>query len=52
MIYLTAIVKAKPEYREDVLFVLKNMVTVTKKEDANIQYDLHQGLQGENTFVF
>lgn len=41
MIYLTAIINAKPEYREDVLSALQNMVTETRKEDANIQYDLH-----------
>ena len=52
MIYLTAVIKAKPEYREDVTVVLQNMVIETRKEDANIQYDLHQGSQDENTFVF
>lgn len=52
MIYLTAVIKAKPEYREDVTVVLQNMVTETRKEDANIQYDLHQGSQDENTFIF
>ena len=36
MIYLTAVIKAKPEYREDVTVVLQNMVTETRKEDANI----------------
>ncbi|MHC5361996.1 putative quinol monooxygenase [Myroides sp. LJL110] len=52
MIYLTAIIKAKPKYREDLLIVLQNMVEQTRKEDANIQYDLHQDSQDENTFVF
>ncbi|CAM3656700.1 putative quinol monooxygenase [Sphingobacterium prati] len=52
MIYLTAIINAKPEYREDVLSALQNMVTGTRKEDANIQYDLHQGSGDKNTFVF
>jgi len=52
MIYLTAIIKAKPKYLKDVLSVLQNMVIETRKEDANIQYDLHQDLRDKNTFVF
>ena len=51
-IYLTAIIKAKPEYRNEVVAILQNMVTETKKEDACIQYDLHQGTEDENLFVF
>ncbi|MBW3518096.1 putative quinol monooxygenase [Flavobacterium sp. NKUCC04_CG] len=52
MIYLTAIIKVKPEYRTELTTVLKNMVNKTKKETACIQYDLHQGLADSNTFVF
>lgn len=52
MIYLTAIIRAKAEHREQVLAVLQNMVTETRKEEACIQYDLHQGIENENTFVF
>ncbi len=52
MIYLTAIIKTKPEYREEVLSVLQNMVAETRKEQANLQYDLHQEITDENVFVF
>lgn len=51
-IYITAIIKSKPECREEVQAVLQNMVQETKKEKACLLYDLHQGLADENTFVF
>lgn len=51
-IYITAIIKSKPEYRTEVQAVLQNMVQETKKEKACFLYDLHQGLTDENTFVF
>jgi quinol monooxygenase YgiN len=34
-IYLTAVIKAKEEYRAEVLEVLQNMVKETVKEEAN-----------------
>lgn len=51
-IYLTAIIKAKEEYRSDVLSQLQNMVTKTRKETANELYTLHQGIDDKNQFVF
>ncbi|MFB6457825.1 putative quinol monooxygenase [Chitinophaga sp. Hz27] len=51
-IYLTAIIKSKPEFREEVLAQLKVMVEATRKEEACLQYDLHQGIQDENLFTF
>ena len=51
-VYLTAIIKAKPEYQKDVKAVLQNMVVNTRKENACLQYDLHQKTDDENTFVF
>lgn len=51
-IYLTAIIKAKEEYRNDVLAQLQNMVTETRKEAANELYTLHQGIEDKNQFVF
>ncbi|WP_415325996.1 putative quinol monooxygenase [Chryseobacterium sp. MMS23-Vi53] len=51
-IYLTAIIKAKEEYRNDVLEVLQNMVKETVKEEANELYTLHQGIKDKNQFVF
>ncbi|WP_435522652.1 hypothetical protein [Chryseobacterium indoltheticum] len=37
-IYLTAIIKAKSEYRSEVLEVLQNMVSEHCKEEANEVY--------------
>lgn len=51
-IYITAIIKSKPEYRTEVQAVLQNMINETKKEKTCLQYDLHQDLENENTFVF
>lgn len=51
-IYLTAVIKAKEEHQEEVLAVLQNMVTETRKEDANELYSLHQDIEDRNRFVF
>lgn len=51
-IYLTAIIKAKEEYRTEVLEVLQNMVKETVKEEANELYTLHQGIENKNHFIF
>ncbi|MGJ1267527.1 putative quinol monooxygenase [Sphingobacterium spiritivorum] len=51
-IYLTAIIKAKREYRDEVLEILKNMVSKTMQESACQKYDLHEDLEDPNRFVF
>ncbi|WP_294302327.1 putative quinol monooxygenase [uncultured Chryseobacterium sp.] len=51
-IYLTAIIKAKEEHREEVLETLQNMVKETIQEEASEQYTLHQGIEDRNEFVF
>ncbi|ANI88226.1 antibiotic biosynthesis monooxygenase [Arachidicoccus ginsenosidimutans] len=51
-IYLTAIIKAKEAYREEVYAVLKNMVKQTLKEEACELYALHQGIDDKNLFTF
>lgn len=51
-IHLTAIIKAKEEYREEVLEILQNMVIETRKEAACELYTLHQGTEDKNQFVF
>lgn len=51
-IYLTAIIRSKTEYLEEVKRVLENMVVETRKESACLQYDLHQSIENENTFIF
>lgn len=51
-IYLTAVIKAKDEHREEVKAVLQNMVEQTRKEDACELYNLHEGTEDKNLFVF
>ncbi len=51
-IYLTAILKSKPEFLPEVKSTLQNMVVHSKKETACIQYDLHQSLEDQNVFTF
>ncbi len=51
-VYLTAIVKSKPEHTADVLAILQNMVVHSRNEAGNLQYDLHRDKADENTFVF
>lgn len=51
-IYLTAIIKSKPEFLSEVKSTLQNMVVHSKKETACIQYDLHQSLEDQNVFTF
>ncbi|MCS4305052.1 MULTISPECIES: putative quinol monooxygenase [unclassified Chryseobacterium] len=51
-IHLTAIIKAKEEHQAEVLAVLQNMVKETRKEEACELYNLHQGIEDKNHFVF
>ncbi|GEN76644.1 putative quinol monooxygenase [Chryseobacterium hagamense] len=51
-VYLTAIIRAKEEHREEVLETLRNMVRETIQEEANEGYTLHQGIEDRNAFVF
>ena len=51
-IYLTAILKAKGGKKEELLVLLQNMVENTRKEAACIKYDLQQGTENENLFIF
>lgn len=51
-IYLTALIKSKPEHTTEVLELLQNMVINSRKETACLQYDLHQDNDDKNTFVF
>jgi len=51
-IYLTAVLTAKIEHREEVFGLLQDMVTQTRLEPACEQYDLHHGLDDPNVFVF
>jgi quinol monooxygenase YgiN len=51
-INLTVIIKSKPEYREELKLVLKNLVDNSTKEAACLRYDLHQNIEDPNVFIF
>lgn len=51
-IYITAIIKSQPAHVQEVKSVLENLVTESRKETACLQYDLHQGIEDPNLFVF
>ncbi|GAA4172796.1 MULTISPECIES: putative quinol monooxygenase [Sphingobacterium] len=51
-IYITAILKANPGFRNEVMHTLQHMVEESRKEAACIQYDLHQRAEDENQFIF
>lgn len=51
-IYITAILKAIPVQRAEVLALLHQMVQESRKEAACLQYDLHEVTSDENQFIF
>lgn len=51
-IYLTAIIKAKTQHREEIKQILQHLVKETHKEDGCERYDLHQGLEDKDLFTF
>ena len=50
-IYLTLVIKAKPDYQQEIKNLLYSLPELSKKEDACIQYDVHQSIDDENIFV-
>ena len=51
-IYLTAIVKSKPGNSEALKELLLILVENSKKEEACLQYDLHQSQNEPDFFIF
>lgn len=51
-LYLTAIVKSKPGNASALKTVLEGIVAPSRREEANIQYDLHQSTADEHVFIF
>lgn len=51
-INLTALIKSKAEYTDEIREVLKEMVGQSKQEAACLQYDLHQSIDEPHTFIF
>lgn len=50
-IYLTVVVKVKPEHQQEIKDFLKSLPELSKKEEACIEYDVHQSIDDENTFI-
>lgn len=50
-IYLTVIVQAKPEHQQEIKELLYSLPELSKKEEACIEYDVHQSIDDENTFI-
>lgn len=50
-IYLTVVVKAKPEHQQEIKDLLYSLQVLSKKEEACIEYDVHQNIDDENTFI-
>lgn len=52
IIYLTAIIKSKPGKVELLKSLLFELVSQSIKENACLQYELHQASEDENVFIF
>lgn len=50
-IYLTVVVKAKPEHQQEIKTLLYSLPELSIQEEACIEYDVHQSIDDENTFV-
>lgn len=48
---ITATISVKPEYKEDVLTAIRNVVDATRKEAGNISYDLHENINNSSDYV-
>lgn len=51
-IYLTAISRAKPQHIDQFKVILLALVVESRKEEACIQYDLHQSTDDPALFIF
>ena len=51
-INLTAIIKSQPEKADEMKAILLELVEGSTKEEACIQYDLHQAAEAPNVFIF
>lgn len=51
-IKIAATITVKPEHRQELLDVFRQLVAASRSEAGNVRYDLHQDIQNENRFVF
>lgn len=48
---IVATITVKPEFKEDILKSLHDVVDATRKEEGNVSYDLHSHVSDENVFT-
>ncbi|PKK36704.1 hypothetical protein BWI96_10000 [Siphonobacter sp. SORGH_AS_0500] len=51
-VYITAIVRGRPEYRSQLKDILGNLVQESRKEVSCLRYDLHTTVDDPDTFTF
>lgn len=51
-IKIVATVMIKPEYRQELMAVIRPLVAASRKEAGNLFYDLHEALDNPNKLVF
>ncbi|AJW62984.1 Putative monooxygenase YcnE [Elizabethkingia miricola] len=51
-VYITAILRSKKNSREELIVILKDLVEKSLVEKACIRYELQQGSEDQNLFVF
>lgn len=51
-IYLTALVKCKPGYTEELKDYLQQLVAGSTQEEACLQYELYQSTDDDTQFIF
>ncbi|SFF07798.1 Quinol monooxygenase YgiN [Chitinophaga sp. CF118] len=51
-VYLTAIVKVKPEFHNEMKAMLLALPVRSVKEEACIRYEVHQNVDDEDMFIF
>lgn len=50
-LYITAVLKVKPEHLEEVITNLKNVVVKSREEEASLEYNLHQAIDDKNVLT-
>lgn len=51
-INITAVIKSLPDKAEEMKVILEELAVESNKEEACLQYDLHQDIDEPNVFIF
>lgn len=51
-IFLTAIIKVKPEFQKEMDTFLRSLPAQSIQEEACVAYDVHQSIDDENLYIF